>query len=365
MTKILSVVGARPQFVKAAVVSKALGDVSCLSEISVHTGQHYDPKMSSVFFDELRIPTPTFQLRCGGGSHAIQTAKMLSELEPIFLTVRPDIVLVYGDTNSTLAAALTAAKLDIPVAHVEAGLRSYNRTMPEEVNRVLTDHLSSILFAPTENAMTLLRNEGIVGDSVHRVGDVMQDAAIFFSPVAMAESQVLHDFQLTESSFVLATVHRAENTDNESHLRSILEGLNALGKKIPVVLPLHPRTRLAIHRINSSAQEFPSIQFVEPVGYLDMLVLESSAVLIVTDSGGVQKEAFFASVPCITLRTETEWTELIDAGWNRLVSPGDAIELPDIFDEWVIARRRPADELNPFGQGRASELIADRLSRST
>jgi UDP-GlcNAc3NAcA epimerase len=320
--KILTVVGARPQFVKAAVVSRALADHGGLQEVIAHTGQHFDDNMSAVFFDELAIPKPTHHLGIGGGSHGANTGRALEAIEGVIRVEQPDIVLVYGDTDSTLAGALAAAKLCIPVAHVEAGLRSFNRRMPEEVNRVLTDHVSELLFAPSAAAIENLEREGIDACKVHSVGDVMYDAVLAFTPVAERRSDVMVRLGLTAGTYALVTFHRKENTDDPTRLRSILDGLQR--STLPVVLPLHPRTRNRL--VEFGIRPGPGICVIDPVRYFDMMVLERNARLIATDSGGVQKEAYFHGIPCITMRDETEWVELVELGVNRLVgTDADAI----------------------------------------
>ena len=312
-----------------------------------------------MFFDELEIPTPAHHLGIGSGRHGVQTAEMLVRIEEVILDEMPDWVLVYGDTNSTLAGALAAAKLHVPIAHVEAGLRSFNRRMPEEVNRILTDHASTILFAPTEGAAALLTREGIPQDRIHRVGDVMYDAALFFGDKARRESDVLSRLGLEPEGFVLSTVHRAENTDDPDRLRVIFESLGTLAGKIPVVLPLHPRTRAALERESLLDWAHQCVRLVEPVGYLDMVRLEQGARLVVTDSGGVQKEAFFAGTPCVTLRDETEWTELVDLGWNRLASPTEAGTVVSALDAALLAG--PGRPASPYGDGDSARQIVNAL----
>lgn len=307
-----------------------------MTEVMVHTGQHYDAGMSDIFFTELAIPKPQHHLGIGGGSHGEMTGRMLAALEAVMLTERPDWVLVYGDTNSTLAGALAAAKLHLRIAHVEAGLRSFNRRMPEEINRVLTDHAADLLFAPTSAAAANLTREGIAPTSVHTVGDVMFDAALFFRQRAVKPDwwEVMN---VAPGAYVLATVHRAENTDDPTRLRAIMAGLAASPE--PVILPLHPRTRA---RLEAFGIPLPAqVRVVPPVGYLEMVWLEVNAALIATDSGGVQKEAFFHSRPCITLRDETEWMELVDTGWNTLVG-ADTERIAE-----ALARTNP---LAPHGQ---------------
>ena len=352
--KIVTIIGARPQFIKAAAVSRVFRAQAGIVEKLVHTGQHYDANMSDVFFSELEIPPPAYHLGIGGGHHGEMTGRMLAGIEEVLLSERPDWVLVYGDTNSTLAGALAASKLHIPVAHVEAGLRSFNRRMPEEINRVLTDHASDVLFAPTATAVAHLAQEGIVGNSVHLVGDVMYDAALYFAKKAELDSVILSALNLSPAGYVLATIHRQENTDDVGRLRSIFDGLGAID--LPVVLPLHPRTRKRLEEFKIAIA--PTIRLIDPVGYLDMVQLERCAAVIATDSGGVQKEAFFYGVPCITLRDETEWVELVDLGWNQLVSPGDAGLIAETV-RGAVGRR--GAEGQPYGGGHAAQKIADVL----
>ncbi|MHB8182985.1 MAG: non-hydrolyzing UDP-N-acetylglucosamine 2-epimerase [Candidatus Desulforudaceae bacterium] len=358
--KIVAVVGARPQFIKAATVSRVLRSTPGVEEVLVHTGQHYDDNMSRVFFEELEIPEPNYHLGIGSGTHGAQTGRMLEAVEQVLLQERPDWALVYGDTNSTLAGALAAAKLHIPVAHVEAGLRSFNRRMPEEINRVLTDHASDLLFAPSETASENLRREGIPEERIHLVGDVMYDAALYYGAKAERESRILERLALQPKGYLLATVHRAENTDDPVRLRAIFEGLAVAAREMPVVLPLHPRTRAALAREGMLAETSRHLRLIEPVGYLDMVLLEKNALLIATDSGGVQKEAFFYRVPCVTLREETEWVELVELGWNHLVSPMSR----DGVKRAVVAQlaERGRDKPNLYGNGKAAHLIVERLA---
>lgn len=354
---VASVVGARPQFVKAAVVSRALAAAG-LDERGIHTGQHYDANMSQVFFDELAIPRPAVQLDCGGGNHAEQTAKMLTELDRALRSLRPDRVLVYGDTNSTLAAALAATKRHLPVAHVEAGLRSFNRQMPEEINRVLTDHASDLLFPPTESAAAQLRREGIAEDAIVAVGDVMRDATRLFADLSTDDP-----FEPTRRHprLALVTIHRAENVDDPERLRAIAAGLRGLAERLDVVLPVHPRTRKALDTLSADESSLGAVQTIEPLGYLDMLRTVRGADLVVTDSGGLQKEAAFLGTACLTLRTETEWTELVSLGWNRLHDPRQAATVAAAADEWLdaFAPQPLPDAL--FGDGHASEKVAAAL----
>lgn len=311
--KIVSIVGARPQFIKAAAVSRVLRERH--TEILVHTGQHYDDNMSAVFFEELDIPEPDVNLGIGSGSQGAQTGAMLNAMEEVLLRERPDWTLVYGDTNSTLAGTLAAAKLNIPVAHVEAGLRSFNRRMPEEINRVVTDHLSTLLFCPGRTAADNLDREGI-RKGVHVVGDVMADALAFAVERAEHRSSVMDRLQLEPGGYLLATIHRAGNTDDSARLSGLLSALDLLAKDEPVIFPVHPRTRKAMAAL--PPPHSPGLRCIEPVGSLDMVMLEKSARLILTDSGGMQKEAYWLRVPCITLRDETEWVETVECGWNVL-----------------------------------------------
>ncbi|MGE5207441.1 MAG: non-hydrolyzing UDP-N-acetylglucosamine 2-epimerase [Chlamydiota bacterium] len=357
--KTVSVVGARPQFVKAAVVSRALGAAG-VQDVLVHTGQHYDGNMSGVFFAELGIAEPAYNLKAGSGSHGRQTAHMLQGIEDILLSERPQWVLVYGDTNSTLAGALAAVKLHIPVAHVEAGLRSWNRAMPEEINRVLTDHSSALLFAPTTAAVRNLRAEGIQGSQVRLVGDVMYDAVLLFTRMAVAVSDISSRLRLTKSGYVLATIHRAENTDSPTRLQAILGGLARVARRLPVILPLHPRTRQVIAKNSDLQRAAAELQIIPPVGYLDMLALERQARVIATDSGGVQKEAFFHRVPCVTLRDETEWEELIELGCNRLAPPEQAETVAGAVEAALSTKVTVSD--SPYGDGHTAQLIAKELA---
>ncbi len=354
--KFVSVIGARPQFVKAAMVSHALRSCAGHQEVVVHTGQHYDAGMSDVFFSELEMPEPGYNLRIGSGSHGLQTGRMLEGIEEVLLRERPECVLVYGDTNSTIAGALAATKLHIPVAHVEAGLRSFNRAMPEEINRILTDHASDLLLVPTELAIRNLVSEGVSAEKISLVGDVMFDAALYFAAKAMRQSQILSRLGVEPGRYVLATVHRAENTDSPERLQAIIAGLVRASQEIPVIVPLHPRTRKIL---NLGVQENSGgVIFIDPVGYLDMVNLEKHAAAIATDSGGIQKEAFFFRVPCLTLRTETEWIELVDLGWNRLVT---AFHAETIAAELLEAIGRKGREGSPYGSGQAAKLICEAV----
>jgi UDP-GlcNAc3NAcA epimerase len=351
--QILTILGARPQFIKAAVVSRAIAEFEGLSERLVHTGQHYDMNMSSVFFEEMGIPFPSFSLGIGGGTHAENTGRTLEAVERLILSERPDFVMVYGDTDATLAGALAASKANTPVVHIEAGLRSFNRAMPEEVNRVLTDHVSSLLFAPSDIAIHNLIKEGILGEHVINSGDVMFDAVRQFSAVAAKKSQVLRQLRLEPKRYVLATVHRKENADNPKRLTQILEGFGRSGMQI--LLPLHPRTRNRLQEFGIVPAK--NIRIIEPVGYLDMMQLEACSMAIATDSGGVQKESYFHGVPGVILRNETEWVELVDIGANRLVG-ADSAAIASALNS--LPSELPKMAL--YGDGHAAQKIAERLA---
>lgn len=391
--KIVSVVGARPQFIKMATVSRAIAAYNrskaakLFQHVAIHTGQHYDPELSQVFFEELHIPKPKYNLNVGSASHGVQTGEMLIRLERVLEDERPELVLLYGDTNSTLAGAIAAAKLCIPIAHVEAGLRSYNKNMPEEINRVLTDHVSEILFCPTRTAVSNLEAEGLgraiangkcitveeagcinehiqspEGHLIVNVGDVMFDAALFYGKQAEETSSILDRLEVRPREYVLVTVHRAENTDDAARLRAIFQGLIDVARHVTVVTPLHPRTMKALqeHDLIRGAED--RLRITEPVGYLDMLKLERNAGLIATDSGGVQKEAYFFRVPCVTLRHETEWVELMEIGWNTLLPPTSA----DSITEGIHGKLHeslPISGDSPFGDGRAAEKVAQVLQQ--
>ena len=379
--KIVTIVGARPQFIKSGAISRAIQEFNkrlqpqrCkkrrIQEILVHTGQHYHYLMDKVFFEELELPKPDYHLGVGSGSHAKQTGMMLERIESILQKENPKVILLYGDTNSTLAGALAAAKLNIPVAHVEAGLRSYNQAMPEEVNRLLTDHLSTFLFCPTDQAARNLLKEGVKNGEtrvVKKVGDVMYDSISYYSKLAEEKSTILKDLnlyfstpnsELRTQNYYLATLHRAENTDDRRRLESILNAFDEIGRKTAVILPLHPRTRkmMKVYRLFS---KFRNVQFIEPVSYLGMLQLEKNAKAILTDSGGVQKEAYWLGVPCFTLREETEWVETIKSGWNVLT--GAATKR--IVEEVAKAGRKvpPQKRKEILEDGRASRRIIQIL----
>jgi len=348
--KVLTVLGTRPQYIKAAAVSRALRPLH--DELLVDTGQHYDANMSEVFLQELEMPRPDRNLGVGSGSHGEQTARMMLALEPLVQSEAPDVMLVYGDTNSTLAGALVAAKLHVRLAHVEAGLRSFDRRMPEEVNRVLTDHCAGLLFCPTPAAAQNLRAEGISA-GVHTVGDVMADSLLHFLPRANESSGALARLGLDAASYVLVTLHRPSNVDDLRRLASLLGVLSRLEER--AVFPVHPRTRVSLGELGYSPA--PNTSLIDPVGYLDMLALEANARRIVTDSGGVQKEAYILGVPCVTCRTETEWTETLETGWNTLAGsePEDVLE--------AVLRPPPGGERPQlFGDGHAAERIVELLS---
>lgn len=351
--KVLTIIGARPQFIKAAVVSRAFKEHRPdVQEIIVHTGQHYDANMSDVFFDELEIPKPDYNLGIGGGTHGQNTGRMIEKLEGLMMEVQPLWVLVYGDTDSTLAGTLAAAKLHIRVAHVEAGLRSFNRRMPEETNRVLTDHIAEILFAPTETGRQNLLNEGIAEEKIKLVGDVMYDASLFYKETAR-KPQLPAELDIKGGDFVLCTIHRAENTDAPQRLKNIFQGLCESGERI--ILPLHPRTRAKITDYGIAIPE--NMWVIDPVGYLEMVWLEANCRLVSTDSGGVQKEAYFFGKPCVTMRDETEWVELVEAGWNRLVG-ADASAIVEAITESATG------QLNQtlYGNGHTGNDVVSSLS---
>lgn len=359
MTKILTIVGARPQFVKAAVVSRAIAGHSGCREVIVHTGQHFDANMSDVFFDEMEIPKPDHQLSISNLSHGAMTGRMLEKLEDVMLQESPDFVLVYGDTNSTLAGALAARKLHMRVAHVEAGLRSHAIKMPEEVNRVLTDRISDILYCPTETAVQNLAREGFSNfpADIIRVGDVMEDAARYYAKKASAHKSEIDPLIEKGRDFILCTIHRAENTDSPQRLASIVAALNALSERHRVILPLHPRTLAFIDKYELEL----NVEVIQPVGYFDMLKLLMSCSLVITDSGGLQKEAYFFRSPCITMRDETEWTELVEHGYNELAGADT--------DRIIAAVQKNMGRklINPvelYGGGNASSrIVTDLLAR--
>lgn len=377
--KIVTIVGARPQFIKAGTVSRTIQKFkkNGIREVLVHTGQHYDYLMDKVFFEELELPKPDYHLGVGSGTHGKQTGMMLERIESVLKKEKPELVIVYGDTNSTLAGALAAAKLNIPIAHIEAGLRSYNRTMPEEINRLITDHLSTFLFCPTAQSLKNLNKEGIKDDGstiVKQVGDVMYDSILYYSKLAEGKSTILNDLNLCLSNpnselrtqnYYLSTLHRAENTDHPERLRSILFALNKIAKDTPVIFPLHPRTRKMMEAFNLFSKR-GRIKFIEPLSYLNMLKLEKNARAILTDSGGIQKEAYWLKVPCFTLRDETEWVETVKSGWNVLVGTKSEKIIREImkFEERGLPEKGLTNQrIHPdlFGDGRASEKIVKIL----
>ena len=365
--KILTVVGARPQFIKAAVVSRAIEEFNQtvstgerIKEVLVHTGQHYDDNMSDVFFKEMQIPIPRYHLGIGGGMHGAMTGRMLEHLEGLMLGEKPDVVLVYGDTNSTLAGALAAAKLHILVAHVEAGLRSFNMQMPEEVNRILTDRVSRYLFCPTETAVNNLKREGVEewpGVQVYNVGDVMYDAALFYRKQAGAGQNVAELLERYKEGFYLATVHRQENTNDSGRLMNIMNALKEIAERVPVILPLHPRTRK--HLIEMEL-DMGNVDCIEPVGYFDMICLLDNCRAVFTDSGGVQKEAYFFHKPCVTLRDETEWIELVEHGYNCLVGT-ERERIIAAVKEFIPIKHKFNVLL--YGNGNAGTIIVELINR--
>jgi UDP-GlcNAc3NAcA epimerase len=350
--KLVTIIGARPQFIKASVISRLFRLYG--EEVLIHTGQHYDDNLSEVFFDELSIPKPDYNLGVGSASHAVQTGEMLAKIESILIKENPDWVLVYGDTNSTLAGALAAVKLHINVAHVEAGLRSYNRRMPEEINRVLTDHISRALFCPSAEAKENLLKEGVT-ENVVVVGDVMMESLNYAAEKSGNYSRMIESLGVKTGDYYLATIHRAENTDDPTRLENILDAF--AGLDLPVVFPIHPRTRQAIHEHHIDAKiAQPNMRVISPVGYLDMVHLENNAQMIITDSGGIQKEAYWLKVPCITLRQETEWIETVESGWNVLAG-GTTNEIIHAILNYKAPGKHPA----LYGDGQAGRKIVDYL----
>ena len=385
MIKILTILGARPQFIKAGSISREIAKYKEIEEIIVHTGQHYDANMSDIFFDEMQIPKPNYFLGIGGKSHGAMTGQMIEKIEEVALKENPDWIMVYGDTNSTLAGAIVASKLHIKLAHIEAGLRSFNMKMPEEVNRILTDRVSTILFCPTDTAMKNLKAEGFEVEEegrsektegrnscfgrVVKVGDVMQDGAMFYKNISTKPST----FNLQPSNFILCTIHRAENTDDETRLRSIFEALNEIAKEKQIILPLHPRTKKLLENLQTKNQKLltKNLTIIDPVGYLEMVWLIDNCDLVMTDSGGLQKEAYFFEKQCITLRDETEWVELVECGANRLVG-ADKEKIVSSYQLLVSSENSKNDELktknqnlqtNLYGGGKASENIIKELLR--
>ena len=354
--KILTIIGARPQFVKAAAVSREIASRPELQEIIVHTGQHFDANMSDIFFEEMHIPKPNYFLNVNSLSHGAMTGKMLEKIEELLVIDKPDLVMVYGDTNSTLAGALAAKKLHIKVIHIEAGLRSYNMRMPEEINRILTDRVSDILCCPTEQALLNLKNEGFTSFpcKIVKTGDVMQDAAMFYQRNAVANSSIMNRLKFKGKPFVLCTIHRAENTDDLTRLTSIFAALNSIAAEKEVILPLHPRTMKIIRDQNLKLDFTP----IDPVGYLDMIMLLQHATLVLTDSGGLQKEAFFFRKPCVTLRDETEWVELLNHGCNQLAG-SDTESILSAYHTMLGGTFN--FDIDLYGNGRASKNVVESL----
>ena len=353
--KIVSIVGARPQFIKAVLVSKELRRNH--KEVLVHTGQHYDKELSKIFFDELHIPNPDYDLGVGSDTHASQTGKMMILIEEVLIVEKPELVLVYGDTNSTLAGALAAVKLHIPIAHIESGPRFFDKSVPEEINRVMTDHASSLLFAPTQTAVDNLKREGI-NEGVYLVGDVMLDSFLYFSKVAQKNSKILDKLNLKKGKYLLATVHRAGNTEIEENLSNLVDAFLSINEK--TIFPVHPRTEeyLKQYRLYDRLKEARNTMLIHPVGYLDSIMLTTNASKVLTDSGGLQKEAYFSKVPCLTLDEATGWPETVEDGWNTLVGADK--------DKIITA----TEHFNPggkqrgvFGNGKAAENIAEIISR--
>jgi len=350
--KIVTVIGARPQFIKAAMVSKQFSMHDRINEVIIHTGQHFDSNMSNIFFKEMQIPQPSFNLGINNLSHGAMTGRQLESIEKILFEEKPDFLLVYGDTNSTLSGALAASKLHIPVAHVEAGLRSFNQKMPEEINRILTDHISDKLYAPTTVAQENLIREGIISHKINVVGDVMFDAVLFYYNSAERKSNILFDINILPKEYILTTIHRAENTDKPDRLKDIFSALSHT--PYPIVLPLHPRTKKKLELYEIDIDD--NIIVIDPVGYLDMLILEKNAYKIVTDSGGIQKEAYFFGVPCITLRDETEWIELEKIGANHLVGSDK-----NLIINAINSKDHQINKIHLYGDGDAAKKIANSL----
>ena len=375
MKKIVTIIGARPQIIKAAAISRAISTSFSeqISEVIVHTGQHYDEKMSNVFFDELGIPKPNYNLNVGSGQHGEQTAKMLTGIEKILKEESADALLVYGDTNSTLAGAVAASKIHIPVIHIEAGLRSYNKRMPEELNRILCDHSSTLLFAPTQSAIDNLKKEGLIHNeelasidspNVYHSGDIMFDNSLHFASIASKSSKLLSELNCKPGEFALATVHRAENTDDNAKISAIFKGLYELAEdnKKAIILPLHPRTKKVIEKVlpaefQQKIQESAYLRLIEPVSFIDMIALEKNAQIVVTDSGGVQKEAFFFEKPCVILREETEWVELVENG-NAILAGANVDRMKKGYADLLA---KPHTYPSYYGDGKAAEFIISTI----
>jgi len=348
--KIVTILGARPQFIKAGTVSREISKYNKIEEVIVHTGQHYDANMSDIFFNEMKIQKPNYFLGIGGSSHGAMTGQMIEKIEEVLLIERPDWVIVYGDTNSTLAGAIVASKLHIKLAHIEAGLRSFNMKMPEEVNRILTDRVSNILFCPTTVSVENLKNEGFNNFECTMVksGDVMQDGALYYRKLSLKPNCNVSE------DYLLCTIHRAENTDDKHRIKSIFEALNEISKKKQIILPLHPRTKKIIKQLEIDTE---NLTIIEPVGYLEMVWLIDNCSLVMTDSGGLQKEAFFFEKPCITLRDETEWVELVDNGFNKLVGA----DKKTILQAYTNQDFNNNFDINLYGMGKASQVIIEQL----
>ncbi|MDX1907259.1 MAG: UDP-N-acetylglucosamine 2-epimerase (non-hydrolyzing) [Bacteroidia bacterium] len=369
--KWMSVVGARPQFVKLAPLLKAIDRYNArqgskvLEHLTIHTGQHYDKDMSDIFFEELEIPHADFNLGVGSGRHGRQTARMLEGIEELLIAHQPSVLIIFGDTNSTLAAAVAAAKLHIPIAHIEAGLRSFNRRMPEEINRIASDHISDLLLAPTPTAMDNLQHEGLGPKSVN-TGDIMYDTVLHNSQLAAQKSNILQNLELTSGSYAVATVHRAENTDDVQRLRNLLEVFNEVAEGgLPIVFPIHPRTRHLLPTTLPDWSPSPNLKLITPVGYLDMLQLTAHARIAFTDSGGLQKEAMFLNTPCITLRDETEWVETVESGAN-IITGADPVKIREAYQHWHSLTASGAPDFTDitapyFGQGDASDKIVEAI----
>lgn len=356
MIKILTILGARPQFIKAAAVSREISKYKEIEEIIVHTGQHYDSKMSDIFFDEMQIPKPKYQLDINSLNHGAMTGRMMEGIEKIILDENPDYVMVYGDTNSTLAGALTAKKLHVKVIHVESGLRSFNMKMPEEINRILTDRISDILFCPTDVAIENLKKEGFenINARIYKNGDVMQDAAMFYSSLAEEKSNILNNLEIKKNDYILCTIHRQENTDDIENLKNISGALDKINDEVQVIVPLHPRTKKVMEKSNIN----PKFKIIDPVGYFDMIKLIKNCLLIMTDSGGLQKEAFFFEKNCVTLRDQTEWVELVNNEFNILAKAN----VEDIYNKYKIMKDKKSNfHVDLYGNGQASKFILEKL----
>lgn len=350
--KICTIIGARPQFIKAAPMSKAISERENLNEVIIHTGQHFDKNMSNIFFSEMNIPKPDYNLGVSSLSHGAMTGRQLEKIEDIILKEKPDWVLVYGDTNSTLAGALAAVKLHIPIIHIEAGIRSFNKKMPEEINRILTDNISTLLFVPTLTAQQNLKNEGINSSKIKLVGDVMYDASILFSKISEKRSKILSKLKLSKNKYILSTVHRPENTDKKENLLSIFKSLEK--SDLTVVLPLHPRTRKMLVKYKINLNE--NIKIIDPIGYLDMIMLIKNAKIVATDSGGLQKEAYFFKIPCITFRNDTEWVELVKIGANFLVGT-NTNKIIKLLNDFQFSFQNK----DFYGDGNAANKIIDSV----